>query len=125
MSEKYGPDVVTFITYVPSGGRDELGTQTMTPKKVKVYGCRHRQVVRSSSDAGLGRQYPSVGLSVATGIWQTTCPPHPVAMAAKPQQNIEVNGIVYTILDFPGPAKDGTGRPAKVTITSELQTTGH
>lgn len=123
MSEKYGVDTVNFVTYVASTERDELGTATLTPKRTPVYGCRHRPVAATGRSSG--REYPQPGVSISTALWQTTCPPHPAAMASKPQQNIEVNGVTFTIIDAPGPFKDGTGRPAKVTILSELQTTGH
>lgn len=124
----FGEDVVTIISQAPTGERDGTGTAILaaTPSD-PTPGCRHRPLkTESARGSGIARQQEAtqIGVSVATEWWETTAPPTPAILAAKPSDQLECDGITYQIIAGIKPYKDGMGNIIKVSILSEQQTTG-
>jgi hypothetical protein len=123
----FGGETITVVQRIP-GAVDELGAALPAYVRTDVQGCRHRPMVPGSArGAGLARaeKEPEVGVAVATSWWQTTLPgldmlPFPLTSA----DTLLWNGDTYTIIGNIHPFTDLTGRTIKVTIHTELQTTG-
>lgn len=128
MSIRFGTDVVTFMGYAPTpdAAPDALGVIPKTETDTTVVGCRHRPVVPTdTSTRALQREFPEVGLSVATQWYQTTCPPAAPAVAAQPSDMITVAGVLYQIVGDAQLFNDAAGKPMKVTFLSERQEIAH
>lgn len=121
----FGMDVITFASFNPQPGTipDELGTLPMGESDNSVPGCRHRPF-REATRGGAGAaraEYPEAGIGIGTNWWQSTCPPHPAALAAKASDFIEVGELQFRILGDARPFLEN-GRVVKVTFLSERQT---
>lgn len=123
----YGTDVLVVLQMVVTG-RDKSGSSILTPRPVRVPGCRHRPLkTESARGSGLARQQESseVGVAVATEWWETTAPAHPAILALQPSDRVQCNGSTYQIMAGGiKPFRDGMGSIVKVSILSELQTAG-
>lgn len=122
----FGRDAVTFESFSPDPNAqpDELGTLPMLQADNTVPGCRHRPLRAEVASGGGGvvrAQYPVPGIGIATDWWQTTCPPHPAAVAAKASDVISIGGLQFRILGDARPFLEN-GRVVKVTFLSERQT---
>jgi hypothetical protein len=124
----FGGETITVVQRIP-GAVDELGVMMPEFVRTDVQGCRHRPMVPGSArGAGLARaeKEPEVGVAVATSWWQTTLPPLdnilPFPLTAA--DTLEIGGNTYVIIGNIHPFTDLTGRQVKVTIHTELQTTG-
>lgn len=123
----FGGDVLTFDSYAADTANalpGSMGTYDLVPTAATVPGCRHRPF-REATRGGAGAaraEYPEVGVGIGTNWWQTTCPPTPIALAAKASDLITVNGgLQYRILGDARPFYEN-GRLVKVTFLSERQT---
>lgn len=127
----FGSDVLVFNSYNPPAAgeafTDELGTYSPLPQvagsPASVPGCRHRPF-RSATRGGAGAaesQYPEPGVGIGINWWQSTCPPHPAALAAKASDTITCGSITYRIIDDARPFNDAAGQVVKVTFLSEIE----
>jgi hypothetical protein len=134
MSSTFGNQTIEFVSVDPVAGaeQDELGTRQLTGLNTDtpgtpVYGCRHRPLSPGGQGSREARaeQEPEVNVSVATSWWQTTAPPAPAVLAAKPADMLrDENGDLFQIISGIQIFPDGNGAPFKVTILSEKQTIG-
>lgn len=126
MGMSFGGQTVTFVSLTPTGTVDPLGTQTLTEAATDVTGCRHRPITISAGggSGAVRNENPEIGVTVATQYWQTTCPPHPAALAAKASDVLRVDGETFQIIGDVQPFTDFSGRVFKVTFVSERQTIG-
>lgn len=123
---RFGTDTVTVKSYGVTGV-DGTGTSTLGPTSTDVTGCRHRPLkTESARGAGMARQQEAtqIGVAVATDWWETTAPPWPAILAAKPSDSLVCNGQTYQIIAGIKAFRDGMGNIIKVSILSEQQTTG-
>jgi len=125
-----GGDTVTIVQHVNSG-YDELGAALLDTVRTEIPGCRHRPMVPGSArGAGLARaeEEPEIGVSVGTSWWQTTLPLIPstenAILALSSADTLEVGGISYKIIGGLHPFDDLTGKPAKVTLHTVVQSAG-
>lgn len=124
----FGNDKVTFDNFNPpapgTAFPDALGTFTPMPGvQATVPGCRHRPF-REATRGGAGAaasQYPQPGVGLGINWWQTTCPAHPAALAAKASDTITCKGRTYRIIDDARPFEDANGQVVKVTFLSEVE----
>jgi hypothetical protein len=110
---RLGSQTVYFVTVTEDlNNRDILGNPETVRVKVPVRGCRFRPMTaKEEIDA------PAINVGdIVTDPWRCTAPPTATVMAAKSNDEVEVDGITYQIVGgprvFPGPR----GRPFKVTI---------
>ncbi len=123
----FGGQTVTLLSYTQSSQDSAFGVGSMTLTRTDIYGCQHQPLLaQAGGSAGPARaeQQPEIGVSVATSWWQSTCPPDPALLAAKPSDAIEVDGEVYQIIGGVQPFVDLSGHIDHVTILSEKQTVG-
>jgi hypothetical protein len=122
----YGSDTVTVVSETQTG-IDGVGAGILTTTSTAVKNCRHRPLkTESARGAGMARQQEAtqIGVAVATEWWETTAPPVPAILAAKPSDSLLVNGIKYQIISGIKTFRDPMGNPIKVSILSEEQQTG-
>jgi len=129
--QSFGPEKLTFNNYNPptpgTAFPDDLGTfAPMKPATATVPGCMHRPFRGSGSSSTYTTEalnYPAPGTG-GFGInwWQSTCPPHPAALAAKASDTITTsNGKTFRIVDDARPWEDAVGNIVKVTFLSEVE----
>ena len=111
---RFGGQTVTVITYTPTGVTSALGKRQKSETLTEVPGCHHRPMTFTESPHG--------DTNVATETWQTTAPPHPAVLVLKAGDAIRVDGMTYQVIGGAQPHADHTGRPFKVTLTSQRQT---
>ena len=117
---RFGPDVVTFVSYSDSNTPGELGTYSQVETLTEAPNCRHRPL--SYQEA------VELGYDVATELWKTTIPigeysdaQRQQIVAAKSDDAIRVDGTQYRIIGGVMPFKDFTGW-FKATVISKKQT---
>ena len=128
MGIELGAQTVTVISYAPTGTTDSLGVAVLTPTRTDVHGCRHRPLkTESARGAGMARSQEAIaaGVAIATEWWETTAPPHPAILAAKPSDRLEVDAQTYKIIAGVKPFKDLSGLLVKVSVLSEQQNVGY
>jgi hypothetical protein len=111
----FGGDTLTFVITVGEdlNDRDVLGNPAQIRTEVDVPGCRFRPLPATETVAD--------GTTVVRGHWRATCPPHPAVLAAKSQDEIEVDGTILQIVGEPRVFSDKAGAPFKVSVICERQ----
>lgn len=108
-----GGDTVVFTKLIRTGTPDSMGEILPTPQTTSVAGCRHRALSTSET--------PQEATDIATGLWQTHCPPEAAALAADSTGVITVNGKDYQILGDPQPFTGDDGQVLFVKLLSKRE----
>lgn len=111
MSERFGDQTLVFVTVSETGAPGWGGLKEKARTETPVPGCHGRPFSTAESDGQT---------DVATAVWKWTVPPVAAALAARPGDEVKVDGVTWQI-DGPVQPKRDIGGVHHVTVMCKRQ----